>query len=352
MTHETIEPNSIRLNFSKNASNITRKDIINALVSQLQISTKFMSYISTPFTYKSWVVTFKIGFSIKDIIGKSINICNENVTVEDDRRERITYKYKSFKILWLCHNPNLDKVTQFLKQLLNCNGLKIIKCYEEIYKDYDKSNDDDSGENDLKTGNVIITVSFNEKELVREISGMHTFDSKKIRILTFGDSKKCFMCKQEGHIKLNCPNAKLKCDTCGKLGHTVCTYSNRVVNDVENNRDLPSNLVDENFTHNDTSQINTLEDVQQSLINEGVINSNSFSKDKPRPKRNTTERSRDSSIVSPENNKKQAKEKIDNEVNASYEEQTEDLSSNDGEDTEEDSESVSIARNENVSMET
>ena len=64
-------PNTIRMDV-KNEKNINRKTIIDIMIKELRIESKFISYVSTPYSSKSWLVSFKEEYDIEKIIGTNV----------------------------------------------------------------------------------------------------------------------------------------------------------------------------------------------------------------------------------------------------------------------------------------
>ena len=64
----------------------------------------------------------------------------------------------------------------------------------------------DGDENvEIKTGNVIFTISHKEDYSPKEIKGKRMFIDKKVKLVKYGDEKKCRGCKELGHLFKNCP---------------------------------------------------------------------------------------------------------------------------------------------------
>ena len=144
-------------------------------------------------------------FDVKKIIGINLTINDEVLEIKDYNKPKLKLKYNTYKVLWLPHGADLQDVSDFiLEQLENTNQqFRVVKCYEEIYKDLDDI-EHDKEETQIKTGNVIVKVSYLENVFVKNISGVNkNFQEKKVRIIQYGDAKKCFSCQATDHIKIN-----------------------------------------------------------------------------------------------------------------------------------------------------
>ena len=254
-----------------NANKVNRKEVIIALYKQLMVDPNNIEYISTPFSFKSWIITLKTSCSIQDLIDKEIKLANEKCTISEyGKKKRLNFK--TFKIMWLLHNTDLGKLKGFIEDKLDCEGdIKFEKLYEEVYNDLDVGFE---GAN-IKTGNVIATVSFNQEHSVKSISGNHEFNEKKIRIVTFGDPKKCFSCGEEGHLKQECQKAK----TNEKISYASITNTSNQINKEQNQRNEDEDFTYEVNTNNNisSSQINSINDVQNVLNKEhngNIMNNN------------------------------------------------------------------------------
>ena len=197
-------------------------------------------------------ITFNESFDVNRIVGKNIKLGDEISYIENYEKPRLSLSFRTYKVCWLLHDQDQDKLVSFMNSLLHI---------------------DDDEEVQIKTGNVIITISFLENVNVKRISGIHQFNDKKIKIVTFGDAKKCFGCKMEGHLISNCPFAQNSCQNCGKKGHVSCTYADRIIGNLQNN-DLPHNDEDEVF--NNLENNNNSNNNENNRINNELINDNHY----------------------------------------------------------------------------
>ena len=89
-------PNTIRMDV-KNEKNINRKTIIDIMIKDLRIESKFISYVSTPYSSKSWLVSFKEEYDIEKIVGVNVTINEEVVEIKDyNKLERFYYISRHF----------------------------------------------------------------------------------------------------------------------------------------------------------------------------------------------------------------------------------------------------------------
>ena len=110
---------------------------------------------------------------------------------------------------WLPHGTDKNVAKQFIEdKLKDLNDFSTESVQDEYYKDKDQPEFDKLL---IKTGNFRVKVKYNKKNLVPKISGTHEIylnekeKNKKILIKKLGE-KECYLCKQSGHIKKDCPN--------------------------------------------------------------------------------------------------------------------------------------------------
>ena len=79
-----------------NANKVNRKEVIIALYKQLMVDPNNIEYISTPFSFKSWIITLKTSCSIQDLIDKEIKLANEKCTISEygKKRDSISKPFK------------------------------------------------------------------------------------------------------------------------------------------------------------------------------------------------------------------------------------------------------------------
>ena len=277
-----MPPNTIRIDLRKEDSRLQRKEVIKALKTQLNVKLSDIDYISTPFSYKSWVITFGRGFDINKIVGKQIELNDEATYIQNYEKPKINLNFAGYKICWLLHNQNHYELKDFVMDLLDPKRIyrqkdsdkgeiRVVKYKEETYIDHDEIDKDENEEVVIKTGNVIINVTYPENIMLPRISGKQKLRGKTIKIITFGEKhKKCFGCRSEDHTIKECPYKNTKCSVCGKNGHQTCTMANRLEGFFEN--DQPGNAEDEIFNENDVE--NNLHSTMTNNNNRASSNAN------------------------------------------------------------------------------
>ena len=63
MNRRHLMPNTIRIDV-KNEKNINRKTIIDLMIKEMKVESNLISYVSTPYNSKSWLVSFKEEYDI------------------------------------------------------------------------------------------------------------------------------------------------------------------------------------------------------------------------------------------------------------------------------------------------
>jgi hypothetical protein len=168
----------------------------------------------------------------------------------------------------LPHGSDLTVIENYVIDLIGPVGeIRVPKIYEEFYIDRDAP---DKKKTEIKTGNVIMTISYLEDVEIKDIRGLHQYFGKTMRIVQFGDEMKCFGCNELGHIKTKCPYTDHTCETCGKKGHRTCNYAIRL--NSSENANLPQHDGDNDFEEmqqrESSSQINTIDDIVNSIEKE------------------------------------------------------------------------------------
>ena len=234
-------PNTIRIDV-KNEKNINRKTIIDIMTKELKIKSSLISYVSTPYNSKSWLVSFKEEYDIKKILDINVTINEEMVTIRDYNKPKKLVKYNTYKLLWLPHGTNLIEVEKYVLESVKVLGgdVRVTKIKEEIYVDRDAPE-----VKEIKTGNIIVTISYLEDIPIKDIRGIKDYYGKRLRIVQFGDEMKCFSCHETGHIKSKCPYVDHTCETCGNKGHRTCNYASRI--NSNQNENFPQHDGDTDF---------------------------------------------------------------------------------------------------------
>jgi hypothetical protein len=292
MKNRHTSPNTIRLEFKNENTNVTRKMVIESVVQQLKIPTKMIDYVLTPLNKNSWVVAFKDGINCESLVGLNLIFGEESVKIEDYNSvpQKFKVKYDTYKILWLFHRQDHQNIKKFIWQLLDVKNddVRLVKFYEETYNDLDDLRESADDGTLIKTGNIIFTISYKEDLIVNEIKGIQKYEGKRINIIKYGDSPKCFGCKEEGHQKKDCPHKDTLCENCNKKGHPKCTYASRLrnINYNEEEGELPEHAEDYQFesdpanTNCDANTISEANGVAQNMvINQENIESSSIEGD-------------------------------------------------------------------------
>ena len=244
--HEITIPNTIRIEV-EDSKNVNTKTIMNVCTDQLDLDLdNDVLYITTPFSAKEWLVTLANENLVNRIVGTEIKINEKRIKVENFNIPKKKIVYEAYKVLWLLPFTNIENLRDYILNLLKSDGnnIRIVKCYQQIYKDRDHESAIMSGKpREVNIANVIFVISYDENERIYDIRGKHNFNGKKIRIIKKGDDEKCFGCKESGHIISKCPYSETICTKCKKKGHKICTYSGI----LDENSQLPQHEEDTLF---------------------------------------------------------------------------------------------------------
>jgi hypothetical protein len=220
MTNRPQTPNTIRLKI-KDYTRVTRKEILNAFEDQYD-NLEMVRIISQVYNNKTWYITFKNDYNIQEIVNKTLSINSQNILIQD-ANNIVEFEYAVYKVSWLPHDTDMkiakEAIESKLKQLTDFNIESVSK---EYYRDRDQP---DREKFEIETGNIRIKVKYNKKNSVPKISGTHEIkvdeNEKNKKLITKLGEKECYLCKQLGHYKKDCPDKE-------KASKTFANRLNRV----------------------------------------------------------------------------------------------------------------------------
>jgi hypothetical protein len=227
----------VRIPFTE-ANSVKRTDVLNGMFKV--VAKEFIERCSQYKKPNEWYIKFKNNFISNSIFEKQIEINNKDYVIEPPLDE---YYYAVFKIIWL--PPNFKQMNSVVNHLCANIG----KC---IYANEFKDNDD------IGTGKYNIKIKYPRHKDINfyQLTGKQLIGTELVFIIKYGDGTRCTYCEKFGHEKKSCEVFKMKCKTCGKRGHIVCSYANKAsseapdyIDDNENNK--MNNGVETNELNND-----------------------------------------------------------------------------------------------------
>jgi len=174
----------------------------------------------------TWIITFKSEYSNEKLIGQSIELAKKRVVIMDANQDESIVEIK-MRILWLPHNFMKGKINTFLNERY---GLQVVEIIEEEIKHEKYQN------LKIKNGNFLVKCKLDLKTNKQRLeTGINEIDGYRVLISRIGGPVQCLTCKENGHIRRNCPRKNDKCDECKKIGHlsNECTLAKRIEDHTE-----------------------------------------------------------------------------------------------------------------------
>ena len=237
--------NSIKIVIKNKDLLVIRKHIFDGLKALIGDNIKHLIYISQVNNNSTWFISFNNEFESKELFGQTIEIQSEAFIIEDPFQEHNPTISIGFRVMWLPHNFELNKV----KQHFSSNFVEQIFVEEECCREEELRH--------IKNGHIRVKITIKKKDALHydSYTGINQINGFRCLISRLGAPPKCLLCNQNGHLKSKCPKLEQKCENCNKIGHLTekCSLSNRLF-DVESIQDLPSDEGEEQALDQDLTE--------------------------------------------------------------------------------------------------
>jgi hypothetical protein len=198
---------------------ITREEILEALaieIIELGENIRDIIRINQMGNQFKWYVQFKDETWFKSLFGKTIRIRDQDIEIEDANDDSLI---RTFRVLHAPQEMSENTVIANFKKY----G-ELIECVEEEIR---------SGKFEgMKTGIFRVKMKFTKDKAnsIGDVHGVRFFKGQRFIVQMVGHQA-CFLCKNPGHQKAECPQINLKCVKCKGRGHDYkdCSDAKRLL---------------------------------------------------------------------------------------------------------------------------
>ena len=227
--HKEFYERCLRIRFNSKADPVSRKDLVNGL--RTIVDLEDIERVTPHKNRFTWLFQMVHGYDINELLNKKITINDQEVEIEEPFD---THHMFCFKVSWAPPNFDIRQIHEHLRQYEG----EVVKIIE--------LRDEDGIRNGIY--NISVKYPIEQSHHIVKLSGVQKIMGERILISRYGEQKRCNFCHQPGHIKRDCAKFKTICPYCNKRGHTVCSWRDKVTNNLNpnnNNNNVNNEVNDE-----------------------------------------------------------------------------------------------------------
>ena len=257
--HKEFYDRCLRVRFNSKRDPVSRKDLVNGLKTIIDLEN--IDRVTPHKNRYTWLFQTVYGYDNDELLNKKITINEQEVVIEEPFD---THHLFCFKVSWAPPNFDMSKIFEYLKQ------------YEGEVVKIAELKDEDGIRNGIY--NISVRYPIEQSQNIVKLSGVKKIMGERILIARYGEQKKCNLCHQPGHIKRDCPKYKIICPYCNKRGHAVCSWRDKVANNVNPNNNNNNNVNNEENDEEDDLEDaeNHLDSINQQQLEKSNINNGSI----------------------------------------------------------------------------